>query len=98
MLTKHFIRLVPVPHTGVAPGAYIQPTNKFGLITSPQSFSLHYQYDIKQTGDENKGKYQLGDYYFIHFQILQTNIMGIAGDLGSEENYMHELTNLRRDR
>ena len=27
-----------------------------------QNFSLQYQYNIKQTSDENKEKYQLGDY------------------------------------
>ena len=28
----------------------------------------------KQTSDENKEKYQLGDYKLIQYQILQTNI------------------------
>ena len=31
-------------------------------------------YNIKQTSDENKDKYQLGDYKLIQSQILQTNI------------------------
>ena len=31
-------------------------------------------YNIKQTSDENKEKYQLGDYKLIQSQILQTNI------------------------
>ena len=31
-------------------------------------------YNIKQTSDENKEKYQLGDYKLIQYQILQTNI------------------------
>ena len=39
-----------------------------------QNFSLQYQYNIKQTSDENKEKYQLGDYKLIQYQILQTNI------------------------
>ena len=39
-----------------------------------QNFSLQYQYNIKQTSDENKEKYQLGDYKLIQSQILQTNI------------------------
>ena len=39
-----------------------------------QNFSLRYQYNIKQTSDENKEKYQLGDYKLIQYQILQTNI------------------------
>ena len=39
-----------------------------------QNFSLWYQYNIKQTSDENKEKYQSGDYKLIQWQILQTNI------------------------
>ena len=39
-----------------------------------QTFSLQYQYNIKQTSDENKEKYQLGDYELIQYQILQANI------------------------
>ena len=31
-------------------------------------------YNIKQTSDENKEKYQLGDYKLIQYIILQTNI------------------------
>ena len=30
-----------------------------------QNFSLQYQHNIKQAGDENKEKYQLGDYKVI---------------------------------
>ena len=37
-------------------------------------FSFQYQYNIKQTGDENIEKYQLGDYKLIQYQFLQTNI------------------------
>ena len=40
-----------------------------------QNFSLHHQYNIKQTSDENKGKYQLGNYKLIQYQILQSNII-----------------------
>ena len=39
-----------------------------------QNFFLQYQYNIKQTSDENKEKYQLGDYKIIQYQILHTNI------------------------
>ena len=39
-----------------------------------QNFLLQYQYNIKQTSDENKEKYQLGDYKIIQYQILHTNI------------------------
>ena len=35
-----------------------------------QNFSLQYQNDIKQTSDENKEKYQLGDYKLIQYQIF----------------------------
>ena len=31
-------------------------------------------YNIKQKSDENKEKFQLGDYKLIQYQILQTNI------------------------
>ena len=40
-----------------------------------QNFSLRYRYNVKQTSDENKEKYQLGDYKLIQYQILQTNII-----------------------
>ena len=39
-----------------------------------QNFSLQYQCNIKQKSDENKEKYQLGDYRLTQYQILQTNI------------------------
>ena len=35
---------------------------------------IPYQYNIKQTSDENKEKYHLGDYKLIQYEILQTNI------------------------
>ena len=38
------------------------------------NFSLWYQYNIKQTSDENKEKYKLREYKLIQYQILQTNI------------------------
>ena len=31
-------------------------------------------YNIKQTSDEKKEKYQLGDYKFIQYQLFQPNI------------------------
>ena len=31
-------------------------------------------YNINQTSDENKEKYQLGDYKFIQYQLFQPNI------------------------
>ena len=31
-------------------------------MSDQDNFSLHYQYKIKKTSDENQGKYQLGDY------------------------------------
>ena len=43
-----------------------------------QNFPLLYLvYNIMQTSDENKEKYQLWDYYLICYQILQTNIVRI---------------------
>ena len=35
---------------------------------------MQYQYNIKQTSDENKEKCQIGDYKLIQYQILQTKI------------------------
>ena len=35
----------------------------------------NYQYNIKETSDENKEKYQWGDYSSIQSQILLTNII-----------------------
>ena len=43
-------------------------------IISPYN-NIQYQYNIKQTSDEIKEKYQLGDYKLIQYQILQTNII-----------------------
>ena len=43
-----------------------------------QNFSLQYQYIIKQTSEENKEKYQLGDNQLIQSQILPTNITRIV--------------------
>ena len=37
------------------------------------TISIQYQYNINQTSDENREKYQLGDYEWIQNQILQTN-------------------------
>ena len=34
----------------------------FSLQWPRENFSLHYQFDIKQTSEENKEKTQLGDY------------------------------------
>ena len=40
-----------------------------------QNFSLQYQYNIKQTSDENIEKFQLTDYQLIQYQILKINII-----------------------
>ena len=45
---------------------------------SRQNFSLQYQYNIKQTSDEYRGKYQFGDYKLIQYKILLTNITRIV--------------------
>ena len=44
-----------------------------------QNFSLQYQYNIKQTSNENKEKYQSGDYKLIQYIILQTYITRTVG-------------------
>ena len=41
---------------------------------SDQNRISPYNINIKQTSDENKEKYQLGDYKLIQSQIIQTNI------------------------
>ena len=38
------------------------------------TISVQYQYNIRLTSDENKEKYQTGDYKLIQYQILQSNI------------------------
>ena len=43
-----------------------------------ENFSLQSQYNIKHRSDENKIKYQLGDYELIQYQILQIDIIRIA--------------------
>ena len=40
-----------------------------------KNFSLQLQYNTKQRSDENKEKYQSGDYKLIQYQVLQTNII-----------------------
>ena len=42
------------------------------------SISLQYQYNSRQTSDENKEKYQLGDHKLIKCQILKINIKRIV--------------------
>ena len=41
---------------------------------SDQNRISPYNINIKQTSDENKEKYQLGDYKLIQSQIIPTNI------------------------
>ena len=36
--------------------------NPFTLTSDHDNFSLQYQYNIKQIGDENREEYQLWDY------------------------------------
>ena len=43
-----------------------------------EKFSLQYQYNIKQVGDENREEYKLWDYLLIQHQILWTNIIRIV--------------------
>ena len=53
---------------------HVTPTFKPFTV---QNFSSQYPYNIKQTSDENKEKDNLGDYWFIQYQILGTNIIKI---------------------
>ena len=46
--------------------------------SSPEFLQVKYQYNIKQTSDESKEKYYLGDCLFIQYQLLQTNIISIV--------------------
>ena len=55
-----------------------------------ENLSLQYQCNIKQTWDENKEKYQLGEYLLIQYQVLQTNIIKISV-AESKENYWWDL-------
>ena len=50
----------------ITPGG--EPFNSHELPR--QNFSLQYQNNIKQTSDENKEKYKLGDYKLIQYQIF----------------------------
>ena len=43
-----------------------------------ENFSQQYQYNVKQTGEENWEKYQLGDCWMIQYQILQNNMVRIV--------------------
>ena len=43
-------------------------------VTKTEVLLTIYQYNINQTSDKNKEKYQLGDYKLFQYQILQTNI------------------------
>ena len=43
----------------------------FTLRSDKDNFSSQYQYNLKQTSDKNKRKYQSGDDKLIQYQILQ---------------------------
>ena len=43
-----------------------------------ENLSSQYQYNIKHRSDENKVKYQLGDYLLIQYQFLQIDIITIV--------------------
>ena len=49
-----------------------QPFNSH--VWPRHNFSSQHQRNIKQTSDENKEKYRLGDCKWIQYQILQTNM------------------------
>ena len=44
-------------------------------IMPAKNFSNIFEYFSLYTSNENKEKYQLGDYKLIQYQILQTNII-----------------------
>ena len=48
---------------------------------SDQDWSSPYNFEttLKQTSDENKEKYQLGNYQLIQYQILQTTSWELYG-------------------
>ena len=52
---------------------------------------LQYQYNIKQTGDESREKYQLGDYKLIQYQFLLYDLHHKNCMADSKENYLWDL-------
>ena len=46
----------------------------FNPLTPMSDQDIISPYNIKETSNENKDKYQLGDYKLIQYQILQTDI------------------------
>ncbi|RMX47489.1 hypothetical protein pdam_00002198, partial [Pocillopora damicornis] len=44
------------------------------------NISLHHQYSIKQTSDENREKHQFRDHKLIQHQTVQTKIIRIEGN------------------
>ena len=56
------------------------PSQPFNSHDWPRkNFSSQYQYNIKQTSDENKEKYQLGDYKLIQYQISKLTSQELYG-------------------
>ena len=56
------------------------PSQPFNSHDWPRkNFSLQYQYNIKQTSDENREKYQLGDYKLIQYQISKLTSQELYG-------------------
>ena len=47
---------------------------KSSILSPFSDLDRIFPYTSLQTSNENKEIYQLGDYWFIQFQILQTNI------------------------
>ena len=55
--------------------SYLFVFNSYLIPLTPMSDQDRiYPDNIKQTSDENKEKYQLGDYQLIQYQMLRTNI------------------------
>ena len=58
---------------------FILPIQPFNSHAWPgENFSLQYQYNIMHRSDENREKYQLGDYEMIQYQTLQIDIIRIV--------------------
>ena len=59
---------------------YVYATNLSGYnqVNPLHVTPMSDQYNIKHKSDENKEKYQLGEYWLIQYQILQTHIIRIV--------------------
>ena len=61
-----------------------------------QNFSLQNQYNIKQTSDNNKEKYQLGDYKLIQYQIPGVKLIFFFSDSHLASKFFKVVANSKR--